>query len=204
MCKSGRPNGRAWVILKRGTSLMGVELSISGQGRKVWSRARGDHKRLASDNRFSHPRTDLQPYTAYQMLAGFYHSPEIETPNKEDEMKVIQVTFAIAIGLACVGAAHAQDWKPIGQFGYYGAGKTYELDKGHTFWVGEFSGTFLSDKGKDGLFDHAGVKCPASIDNDMNNKRAKGPAIVSSWTLPETKLTVHGNVRVMRNLCRHV
>jgi hypothetical protein len=71
------------------------------------------------------------------------------------------------------GRAQAEDWKPVGQAGYLGTGKAYEIEKGHTYWVGEVAGTFFSDKGEAGLFDHAGVKCPAWADIDSNNKTYK-------------------------------
>ena len=48
-----------------------------------------------------------------------------------------------------------------------------QIEKGHIYWVGEFSGTFFNDKEK-GLFDHAGVKCPAWDDIDLNDKKEKG------------------------------
>jgi len=88
--------------------------------------------------------------------------------------------MAIAIGLALIGTASAEDWKPVGQFGYYGVGDAREIEKGHVFWVGEFGGTFFSDK-KDGLFDRAGVRCPAVNDIDTNKKknRAMGYCIIS-------------------------
>jgi hypothetical protein len=88
-------------------------------------------------------------------------------------MRITLPTLAVTLGLAFVGTAHAQDWKAIGQFGYFGVGKSYEIEKGHMYWTGEFSGTFFNDKGKDGLFDHAGIKCPAINDLDMNNKKGK-------------------------------
>jgi hypothetical protein len=76
-----------------------------------------------------------------------------------------------ALGLGFPG--HAEDWKAVGQFGWFGVGKTYQLEKGHIVWVGEFTGTFFNDKGKGGLFDQAGVKCPGILNNDTNNKKQK-------------------------------
>lgn len=35
-----------------------------------------------------------------------------------------------------------------GHFGTYTIGKTFELEKDHVFWVGEFSGTFFNDAEK--------------------------------------------------------
>ena len=86
-------------------------------------------------------------------------------------MRVIVPAVAAAMLIAAGGSANAEDWRPVGQFGYFGVGKATEIEKGHLFWVGEFSGTFFSDK-KDGLFDHAGVRCPSFNDLDMNHKKS--------------------------------
>ena len=69
--------------------------------------------------------------------------------------------------------AHADDWKVTGEFGWFGVGKAQEIEKGHVYWVGEFSGTFFNDKGAGSLFHRAGVKCPAFNDVDLNNKKGK-------------------------------
>lgn len=100
------------------------------------------------------------------------------------------VAVAAMIGAVWVGAAQAEDWKPVGQFGYYGVGEAHEIEKGHFFWVGEFSGTFFSDQ-KDGLFDHAGVRCPGFNDLDMNKKKGKaaGYCIVSDKAGDQTYLS---------------
>src|SRR5690349_16734797 len=81
---------------------------------------------------------------------------------------------ALAIGLIPSGETRAEDWKPVGQAGFQGVGKAYEIEKGHLYWVGEYAGTFFNDKGEKSLFDHAGVKCPAWDDSDLNNKKGKG------------------------------
>ena len=70
-------------------------------------------------------------------------------------------------------AAHAQNWKAVGHFGWFGVGKAHQIEEGHFYWVGEFSGTFFSDEGASGLFHLAGVKCPAYYDLDLNKDRAK-------------------------------
>jgi hypothetical protein len=75
--------------------------------------------------------------------------------------------------LALSGPVGAEDWKVTGEFGWFGVGKAYELEKGHFYWVGEFSGTFFNDKGPGSLFHRAGVKCPAFFDADFNNKKSK-------------------------------
>jgi hypothetical protein len=87
--------------------------------------------------------------------------------------KLLLSVAALSAGLIISGGTRAEDWKPVGQAGFLGVGKAYEIEKGHIYWVGEFSGTFFNDKEK-GLFDHAGVKCPAWDDIDLNNKKEKG------------------------------
>ena len=80
---------------------------------------------------------------------------------------------ALAAMFAIATPALAQD-KAIGEFGWFGVGKAYEIEKGHYYWVGEFSGTFFNDKGPGSMFHRAGVKCPAYFDADFNNKKTKG------------------------------
>ena len=84
--------------------------------------------------------------------------------------------------LATCGAAHADDWKATGSFGWFGVGKAHQIEKDHIYFVGEFAGTFFSDQGDNGLFDKNGVKCPAFYDIDANNKkgRAGGYCIVGN------------------------
>ena len=93
----------------------------------------------------------------------------------------LQCAFAAAMGIALCGTAHAEDWKVTVAFGWFAVGKTYQIEKGHLYFVGEFSGTFFNDKGKESLFDRAGVKCPAFYDIDLNNKKGKagGYCVVS-------------------------
>ena len=80
---------------------------------------------------------------------------------------------ATLIGSTLAIPSHAQDWKVTGEFGWFGVGKAHEVEKGHIYWVGEFSGTFFNDKGKGSLFHVAGVKCPGHQDIDFNNKKSK-------------------------------
>ena len=81
---------------------------------------------------------------------------------------------ALLISAALTHPVQAQDWKAVGVFGWMGVGKAYEIDKGHYFWVGEFTGTFFNDKGEGSLFHNAGVKCPGY--NDLNFPAGKGKA----------------------------
>jgi hypothetical protein len=79
---------------------------------------------------------------------------------------------SVILGLAAASLAQAEDWKVQGSFGWFGVGKAYEIEKGHFYWVGEFSGTFFNDKGKGSPFHLAGVKCPAYNDLNLNAKKS--------------------------------
>ena len=93
-----------------------------------------------------------------------------------------KVNYIVATACAMLGAgsitialpAYAADTKVIGEFGWFGVGKAYEMEKGHFFWVGEFSGTFFNDKGDGSTFHRAGVKCPGWLDLDFNTSKSKG------------------------------
>jgi hypothetical protein len=91
--------------------------------------------------------------------------------------RLLLTVAALSAGLTFSAATRAEDWKPVGTHAWFGVGKAYEIGKGHFYWVGEFSGTFLSDQGEKGLFDRAGVKCPAWFDTDSNTKKAKGGGV---------------------------
>lgn len=75
---------------------------------------------------------------------------------------------------ALAPVVHAADWKAKGHFGWFGVGKAIEVEKGHFYWTGEFSGTFFNDKGAGSLFHLAGVKCPAWSDLNFNSDRWTG------------------------------
>ena len=58
---------------------------------------------------------------------------------------------AIACVLGYGARAEAQLAKQgtyAGHFGWYAVGKTVELEPGHEFFLGEYSGTFLNDAGQ--------------------------------------------------------
>ena len=80
----------------------------------------------------------------------------------------------VGAGLIFCNAAQAEDWKVTGEFGWFAVGKAQEIEKGHSYWVGEYAGTFFNDKGENSLFHRAGVKCPSWSDIDLNNKKSKG------------------------------
>jgi hypothetical protein len=97
-------------------------------------------------------------------------------------LKRIAITAsAAAIALGLGTAAYAEDLKVTGEFGWFGVGKAQQLEKGHVFWVGEFSGTFFNDKGQGSPFHLAGVRCPGSNDLDFNSKKGKaaGTCVIS-------------------------
>lgn len=106
-------------------------------------------------------------------------------------------TALYAVAAICLTAlpAHAQNWKVTGEFGWFGVGKVHEIEKGHYYWVGEFSGTFFNDKGAGSLFHRAGVKCPAHNDLNFNTNKAtsggyciitdlEGDQAYLSWRIP--------------------
>jgi hypothetical protein len=90
-------------------------------------------------------------------------------------------SMALVAGMAVIPVAQAQEVKPVGEFGWFGVGKAYELDKGHYYWVGEFSGTFFNDKGDGSPFHLAGVKCPAfnEINFATNTSKSGGHCIIA-------------------------
>ena len=57
---------------------------------------------------------------------------------------------------------------------------------------------FFNDKGKDSLFDKAGVECPVFNDLDRNNRKARQAATALSMMLPAIKPTSPGNVRAIQ------
>ena len=90
------------------------------------------------------------------------------------KLRLLAAAAVVAMTFGPMLPAHAEDWKVTGEFGWLGVGKAQEIEKGHVYWVGEFTGTFFNDKGSGSLFHLAGVKCPASNDVDLNNKKNKG------------------------------
>jgi hypothetical protein len=88
---------------------------------------------------------------------------------------------ALSAGTIFSGGVRAEDFQATGNFGWLGVGKVFQLEKGHIFWVGEFSGNFANDAGKGSPYDGTGWKCPGSNDIDLNNKinKAAGFCIIS-------------------------
>lgn len=80
------------------------------------------------------------------------------------------MVLSVLVGLISTGAV-AEEWRPVGQFGLTGVGQTIEIEPGHIYWLGQYTGTFFSDQGEKGLLDRAGVKCPSWADIDITNKK---------------------------------
>ncbi len=45
-----------------------------------------------------------------------------------------------------VSSECAQDSKSVGHFGWFGVGEAHLIEAGHSYWVGEFSGTLFSQQ----------------------------------------------------------
>ena len=57
----------------------------------------------------------------------------------------------------------AKQGEYTGRFGWYSVGKTFEIEKDHVFFTGEFSGAFFNDAGK-GFLHQTSVICPGIND----------------------------------------
>jgi hypothetical protein len=85
---------------------------------------------------------------------------------------------AVVLVLWCEASAGAQLAKQgtySGHFGWYAVGKTVELEPGHEFFLGEYSGTFLNDAGPGFLHGTSWV-CPG-----VNDRTPGGRA--GAWLL---------------------
>ena len=101
------------------------------------------------------------------------------------------IALSIMFLLTLAPAVHAADWNAKGEFGWLGVGTAVEVEKGHFYWIGEFSGTFFNDKGEGSLFHHAGVKCPAWFDANFNtsSSAAGGYCIITDLDGDQATLT---------------
>jgi hypothetical protein len=81
--------------------------------------------------------------------------------------KVFAAFIAMAVVALLGAAADAQQLqksgKYTGKFGNHGIGQSYEIEKGHVFWVGMFHGIFYNDVA-DGFLDKTEVTCPGVND----------------------------------------
>ena len=83
--------------------------------------------------------------------------------------RTLRMLVALSIVLFLGAYAEAQMAKQgtySGNFGWYAVGKTFEIEKDHAFWVGEFSGTFFNEAGQGFLHGTSWV-CPGV--NDITN-----------------------------------
>jgi hypothetical protein len=92
-------------------------------------------------------------------------------------MRKVLIVSTCLVTLCTVAKAEE---KPVGTFGWLAVGKAIPMEEGHIYWVGEFSGTFTSDKAK-GPFDGSGWKCPGTNDINMtkNTSTAQGACVVA-------------------------
>jgi hypothetical protein len=106
----------------------------------------------------------------------------------------LSMAATLATGLGLAVTAHAEDWKPVGEWSGHNAGKPTQLEKGHIYNYSEGIGTFMSDKGNGGLFDKAGIKCIGPADIDTNKKKAtySGVCIVSDANGDQAYLKYQG------------
>ncbi len=81
---------------------------------------------------------------------------------KRTLLLVAASVIALLLGTSAE-AQLAKQGKYKGTFGYWGVGTVHELEKGHIFFVGEFSGVFLNDRA-DGFIDKTSVSCPGAND----------------------------------------
>jgi hypothetical protein len=81
--------------------------------------------------------------------------------------RVFATFMAVAVVTVLGATAEAQQLqksgKYTGKFGNQAVGQTYELEKGHVFFVGMFYGVFFNDVA-DGFLDKTDVTCPGVND----------------------------------------
>src|SRR5215467_13621783 len=88
--------------------------------------------------------------------------------------------FTLAVTVAAMtwggmSASRAEDSKATGEHVWHDVGgKSYEMEKGHTYWMGEIAGKFFNDRGRGSLFDQAETKCFGFTDSDTNNNTKNG------------------------------
>src|SRR2546428_11279862 len=87
----------------------------------------------------------------------------------------------LVLGLAVPAQAQlAQQGTYSGAVQWSSSGKTYDLEKGHVFFTGEFTGTFVNSAGE-GFLHNAAVVCPGVNDVSLHTKkgRARGYCLVT-------------------------
>src|SRR5215469_17240940 len=93
-------------------------------------------------------------------------------------------TIALIAAIGFTTSAQPQQLPKSGKYtGKFGAeqgvGQTYELEKGHVFFVGNYHGVFFNDVA-DGFIDKTEVTCPIAVDVvDGVNSGSRGHCIVT-------------------------
>lgn len=93
---------------------------------------------------------------------------------------IVAVCLLGGFALPLQAADLPKQGKFTAKFGWYAAGKVFELEKDHIFWVGEFSGTVFNDAGS-GFMHMASVVCPGSNDIHLDGRPggAEGYCVVT-------------------------
>lgn len=93
-----------------------------------------------------------------------------------EALKRVGPFVSMTLLLSTVSLADAQLEKQgtyTSQFGWYASGKTYEVEKDHALFVGEFSGTNFNDAGR-GFGHLVSVVCPGINDINKGAQTAHG------------------------------
>lgn len=103
-------------------------------------------------------------------------------------MKRILVCVAgLAMAFAAAQSAAAAEYAVTGVFTNVSIGTSYEIEAGHTFWVGQFSGLF-DDADDTSPFDDLTLVCPGWLDIGVGGAGyctgwdAAGDMAYASWT----------------------
>lgn len=91
--------------------------------------------------------------------------------------------YALICGAAAMAfgtASPAAEIKSDGVFGWLSVGTTFQIEEGHLFWVGQFSG-IGTDVGEATVFDKIAVQCPGTLDITLADGSAHG-AGYCIWT----------------------
>jgi hypothetical protein len=102
------------------------------------------------------------------------------------------LALAVAMAVASTPPASAEEVRAEVNFAWLSVGTGTTINEGHTYWVGEFSGT-ATDIGEPSMFGNSAWKCPAWFDVDFPNNRntaggycigtlTTGDSLYISWT----------------------
>lgn len=99
-------------------------------------------------------------------------------------MRLKGAVTTLMVGVLVLGlsvTAHAQLAKEgtyTSHFGWYASGKTLDLEKDHTLFLGEYNGTNFNDDGK-GFLHHTSVVCPGMAETVKKVTNAHGNCVVT-------------------------